>query len=87
MKHKTTRKVITLVLAIATRVYYKKPTEASSLVGIAGGLGDICIPLITSNILTTRGIGAAYKTSIFFLMLTLCVAVSVFLLTKEKKDA
>lgn len=79
--------IFALVLAIATRIYYKKPTEASSLIGVAGGLGDICIPFITSNILTTRGIAAAYKTSIFFMIMTLCVAVAVFLLTKEKKDA
>lgn len=76
-----------IILALATRISYKDPTAASSLVGIAGGLGDIVIPLITSALLTSHGIAVAYNTSLFFLILTLSIACAIYLLTKEKTNA
>ena len=76
-----------LFLAIGTRVSYKDPASASSLVGTAGGLGDIIIPIIARIVLTTYGIKYAYYTSFIFLILTIIISIIIKVLTKEKENA
>lgn len=75
-----------LLLSLGTRIQYNDPASASSLVGLAGGVGDITIPIMTSAILTSYGIGYVYNTSILFLILTILIAIIIYLITKEKKE-
>ncbi|MGD1818509.1 MAG: MFS transporter [Pleomorphochaeta sp.] len=63
--------LFSVIVAIATRIGYKRISVAGSLVGTASGGSDILTPIITGKLVSMLGIGVAFK----FTLATIVISV------------
>ena len=77
--------LFSVVLAIATRIGYKRISVTSSYVATAGGASDILTPVITGAMVGVFGIGCAYYYVLAMLVITALFGIIVKANTSEKE--
>ena len=77
--------LFSVVLAIATRIGYKRISVTSSYVATAGGASDILTPIITGVIVGSLGVGYAYYYALIMLLITAALGFVVKASTSEKE--
>lgn len=76
--------LFSIVLAIATRVGYKRISVTSSYVATVAGASDILTPIITGAIVGALGVGSAYYYVLAMLAITAISGMIVKINTSEK---
>ena len=77
--------LFSVILAIATRIGYKRISVTSSYVATAGGASDILTPIITGVIVGAVGVSYAYYYALVMLLLTAILGFVVKASTSEKE--
>ena len=77
--------LFSVILAIATRIGYKRISVTSSYVATAGGASDILTPVITGAMVGALGIGCAYYYVLAMLVITALFGIIVKVNTSEKE--
>ena len=76
--------LFSIVLAIATRIGYKRISVTSSYVATVAGASDILTPIITGAIVGALGVGSAYYYVLAMLAITAISGMIVKINTSEK---
>lgn len=77
--------LFSVIIAIATRIGYKRISVASSYVATAGGASDILTPIVTGWIVGAMGVASSYYYVLFMIAVTAVAAVIVKGITSEKE--
>ena len=77
--------LFSVILAIGTRIGYKRISVTSAYVATAGGASDILTPIITSFIVGALGVGYAYYYALIMLLITAVLGFVVKASTSEKE--
>lgn len=77
--------LFSVIIAIATRIGYKRISVASSYVATAGGASDILTPIVTGWIVGAMGAASSYYYVLFMIAVTAVAAVIVKGITSEKE--
>lgn len=77
--------LFSVLIAIATRIGYKRISVVSSYVATAGGASDILTPIITGALIGSLGVGVAYDYVLVMIVLTAAAALVVKASTSEKE--
>ena len=77
--------LFSVIIAIATRIGYKRISVASSYVATAGGASDILTPIVTGWIVGAMGVASSYYYVLFMIVVTAVAAVIVKGITSEKE--
>lgn len=77
--------LFSVLIAIATRIGYKRISVASSYVATASGASDIFTPIITGAAIGFFGIGTAFYYALAMILITIVAALVVKASTSEKE--
>lgn len=77
--------LFSVLVAIATRIGYKRISVTSAYVATAGGASDILTPIITGALIGSLGVGVAYYYVLLMIVLTAAAALIVKASTSEKE--
>lgn len=75
--------LFSVIVAIATRIGYKRISVASSLVGTASGGSDILTPIITGQLVAIFGIGVSFKFTLVMIAISIIGVIVLSLNTTE----
>ncbi len=76
--------LFSVIVAIATRIGYKRISVAGSLVGTASGGSDILTPIITGQLVGMFGIGVSFKFTLTMIIISIIGVIILDLNTTEK---
>lgn len=79
--------LFSVIVAIATRIGYKRISIAGSLVAIVGGASDILTPIITGFLVKKVGVGFSFWYAVIMIIITLIAAGVLMVNTTEKEYA
>ena len=77
--------LFSVLIAIATRIGYKRISVASSYVATAGGASDIFTPIVTGAAIGMFGIGTSFYYALIMIVITVLAAFVVNASTSEKE--
>lgn len=69
--------LFSVIVAIATRIGYKRMSIAGALVAIGSGIADFITPVVTGKVITSLGVGFAFTFTL--IMLGVCIASAALL--------
>jgi fucose permease len=79
--------LFSVIVAIATRIGYKRISIAGSLVAIVGGASDILTPIITGFLVKKVGVGFSFWYAVIMIIITLIASGVLMVNTTEKEYA
>ncbi len=77
--------LFSIIIALATRLYYEHIAIAGATIAMTGSAGDILAPLFSSLIIRKFGISAIFNCIVLLLILFTILSLLVYCLIKEKK--
>lgn len=77
--------LFSVVIAIATRIGYKRISVTSSWVATAGGSSDIITPIVTGALVGAMGVASSFNYILIMLLVTMAGALVVKLSTSERE--
>lgn len=77
--------LFSVLIAIATRIGYKRISVTSSYVATAGGASDIFTPIVTGAAIGMFGIGTSFYYALIMIAITIAAALVVKASTSEKE--
>ncbi len=78
--------LFSVIVAIATRIGYKRISVAGSLVGTASGGSDILTPIVTGQLVAMFGIGVSFKFTLIMIIISIIGVVILDINTTETKE-
>lgn len=77
--------LFSVIVAIATRIGYKRISIASSLVATVGGASDILTPIVTGFLVGKLGLGFSFRYAVIMIVISLIAAMILQKNTTEKE--
>ena len=78
--------LFSVIIAIATRIGYKRISVTSSMVATSAGASDILTPIITGALVSRLGVGCSFYYALLMIAITLVAAYVVKASTSEKEN-